>query len=550
MRIADEERRYWVESVKRANARLLEEAPNADILMEPAAPYVEEATVKITGFTQPYWDVKATAAGRISAAYIPVWRELKARKLVTAQFARSGGPVKVIPSKRIRKWIQAMQRGYLTYAYEPWTGDDIRKTGYRKLLHDVHDRIHMNADIASQYPEKLSVGKDPNTGTGWHYPIDTRGNLIEHFDRNKELVLEVIDEYYADMDEAVAHWPEEGSLITVNPVFKGISHGVRSDADVVQAGATEDSLWHELEVKGREVGVTPSSMLMSPALSGATWRRDIWEKYRTPSHVLPFNVQDVLELLYPPPALRSDSEPATISLDAGLSIPPVELIKEGNQRWRLTNDEEFGLGADACVLQGITLRGGGGDIHMLKSGAPETTLGYLVWYGWLVDQKIRENNLNVKFYQLGDDLLMSGPTEELSILLQHLRGIVRNKSTYDNAYFTLGRWWVWDASDPAKVITFISPRVTKTISSVRAGIATNIGEPVHLRPSPEALQGLELMVKTGFAYCAGDIDTVRNTLLEHVTPEELAAMGTVSDSIVRHFAEFQDTPLGSDDGGE
>jgi len=547
MRIADERRHYWEQSVRRTNARLIDEAPSAEVLMEPAAPYVEEAVVTITGFTQPYWDVKATASGTISQQYMPVWRQLKAKGLITTEFARSGGPVKVIPSKRIRKWVQGLQRGYLPYAYAPWKGDEIRKRGYQKLLEDVRQRIHANAEIASQYPEKLSVGKDPNTGTGWRYPLDTRGNLIKNFGRHKEMVLDIIDQYYQDMNEAIEHWPEEGSLITINPVFKGISRGVRSDADVIQVGGADDKLWHELEVKGREVGVTPSSMLMSPALSGSMWRREIWEKYRTGSHVLPFNVDEVLELIHPPPGMTADSEVATVSLDAGLSIPPVELLKEG-EKWRLTNEEEFGLGADACVLQGITLRGGGHDIHMLKSGAPETTLGYLVWYGWLVDQKIRENNLAVRFYQLGDDLLISGPTEELAILVSALSGVVRNKSTFQNAYFTLGRWWVWD--ERRNLHTFISPRVTKTVSSVRAGVATKIREPVHMKPSPEGLQGIDLMVKTGYAYCSGDVDTVRKMLLEHATKEELEAMGVVSDSILRHFLEFAETNAETDVGGD
>jgi len=539
MRIQDVDRKYWQQSVKRMNERLISEAPTAEILVEPAAPYVEEATVKINGFIPPYFDVKASASGTISPIYRPVWRALKEQGFIKPEFARSGGPVKVIPSKRVRKWIQAIQKGYDTYAYAHWIGDEELKTGYRNLLKDVKERIHANAEIATMYPEKLTVGKDPNTGTGWSYPLDTRGHLVENFDYHKEMILDVIDQYYHDLDEAVSLWPEEGSVISINPVFKGIAAGVRSDADVTNVIATDDTLAQELEVKGREVGVTPSSMLMSPSLSGTVWRREIWAKYQTPAHVLPFDVREIFSLIHPPPALTSDSEPATISLDAGLSLPPVELVKEGG-RWRLTTDEYFGLGADACVLQGITLKGGGQDIHMLKSGAPETTLGYLIWYGWLVYRKIRENELNVRFYQLGDDLLLSGPTEDLAVLVASLRGVVRNKSTFNNAYFTLGRWWVWDETKPNVVHTFIMPRVTKTVSSVRAATPENIHEPIRMQPSPEAVEGVKLMVSTGFAYTSGDVDTVRNTLFEHIKPEIISALGAVSDSITRHFGDIAD----------
>lgn len=145
-------------------------------------------------------------------------KELEGYGIDVTKFKRTGGVYQsTFSNKKIRKQdkFRKLLKGE---ALDIWRTPYWEKEG-RTLLIELmkvyHERTIRNIGMLEQDPSSLTVGKSPDTGTGWMYPWDTRGALQKDFPNAAPMMREVVDRYYRDFIEALGHWPEQGDRKSV-----------------------------------------------------------------------------------------------------------------------------------------------------------------------------------------------------------------------------------------------------------------------------------------------------------------------------------------------
>lgn len=440
--------------------------------------FADHVTVTVDDVVDAYDPFEAKV---ISHASI-VWNE-QAKKVLTRMgelgidplaHARSGGVYQTtIANKRIRKWNS--QRRELIYdAMELyrrpwWTADQGGRFMLDLLLAEYQQKTSENINVLRHNPGIVLVGKPPNTGTGWSFPIDTRLGLSQHLPSYAEQCAGVCEQYYTDLRELLREWPDRGGVVHIGGQYRGITGGARSDVDVTE-WSTDNQRFESMT---REVGNDPSSAFHNKSLNPTLWQMDLWRRFKTEYHYLPNDPEGYIAALLTPPATRRGSDPhemVIVSADFGYAQRPsrynanlqaLEIVNEGRS-----------FGADNISMSGIFLRpsGSGKLIPMIKSGTPYTMTHYLIMGGHAVGAWARANGIgpqSLRILQVGDDLQIILERRFVEPLMAALGPWLRVKGmqTYagKSSYFMLGHNVVWH--EDGTITIFTTPRAIKSVTS-------------------------------------------------------------------------------------
>jgi hypothetical protein len=270
-------------------------------------------------YTSGTWD--PTEAGKVT------FRHLESLGMIDLA-NRGGAAYHQWPTKRYANYVKA--RRYISAALEYWGRDwDLYvKDRMLEMIKDYGQKCLSNYYYLQANPEDVVGDKSPNTGTGWLGKISTRGDAAKHF--NDVDIIDEIMMYIDDTITAISKWPEEGSIITLPTKFKGIRAGVRMDLD--DSSITKSSF--QCAARAREVGTTPPGILFNQKVTGKDFQKDMWSKYMSRYHLVPFDTRSYLKTLTTPPITAdfiTETDVCLLSVDFGwqdrigiVDKPPVQ----------------------------------------------------------------------------------------------------------------------------------------------------------------------------------------------------------------------------------
>jgi len=423
--------------------------------------FVDEATVRsnydVSNNDVMTLKVRTEAKFKFNQPAKRLYSKIRARHV--EEDLRGGAPHHKFPTKRIARWrrneaqlINHTAQIYATYRH-------VWRPKLLEMLEYYRDWTFKNMDKAESDGTLIVGTKPPSTSTGYQSGISNRGDFARNWEHYKDEIIRLLDSYYDDMMAVCEHWPEQDILIDLESgIYKGIM-GKRDDGDVIEA--TEDSMI--IESGTREVGNTPDSVFYSDGLYSKEDARAVWERFATPIHLLPQDVQTHLELLCAMPIGNAKpGDTVIVSLDWGWVDKPPKLIKDKDGKWTYLCEEEVKFGADNIVQTGVFLRTMMRRlIAMLKSGAPFTTVIYLVLIGWIIYSICRDLGYNtVKIAQIGDDIHLIGEFTEVTELVTRLGNWARLKGYTGTSFFAWGTRVHRETEDT--IWAFTAPRIFKT----------------------------------------------------------------------------------------
>lgn len=457
------------EYIRHTDARLKQlTAAGYQIKPEPvSALFATQAEVRVLKVLDSSTPELAAVDSSVKCTWRPeaevMMQKLDGHSIPYRQYGRSGGPYHLIPNKRIAKW-KKFEKTLIDSAAglwnQSWWQDDV-KYKFVQLLDTFEQRTYHNIETLLHEPELLTVGKDENVGTGWKYPLSTRGEMVTNIRYHADSIKPVIEEYYRELKKAITdHWPKQDVQINLGGTYRGIEGGVRSAVDVI--GWSHNLM--ELRSTSREVGNDPSSAFHGPGLNPYQYRSQLWRQFSSIYHLMPDDTDGLIDTMLAPLATM-DGDPndmVLLSADAGYGLPG----PSATERVVNPGSDKISFGADQVSLSGIFLRTAEGlRIAMLKSGTPYTMLHYNIIFGEAIAYYARLDGLTLSMYQIGDDLQIKIKRGDIPVLLARLGPWLRLKGMSTNTVFVLGHRIHWLSED--EIVVYIVPRALKSLTSPR-----------------------------------------------------------------------------------
>jgi len=439
----------------------------------PSALFVTSAVIETQGVLHPEDPGKAEIQQRITAKLRPeteaMLKRLDATGIPRVTYARSGGAYHQYAVKRVARWARDMyaliNRTHL-YWERPWW-DDVGRKRLHSLLDVYLPKTLQNIESIEVNPELAIGDKEPDVGTGWKRPINTRRDLGQNIRALKTDIIHAITDYYAAYHEMVDVWPKHDAIhVLQTSLYRGIIRGKRSDPTVVNWPAHDEM---NVTTTVREVGNTPDSPFHNLSLNPRSWREGLRRQLSTEYDRQPFDQATVLDLYTTPPATVTDpGEPGVFSIDFGYQEPTAQWKKVGG-KWTIVNPkEQVKFGADNIVLAGLVTETSDRTwIMHLKSGEPFTELIYKIMAALGIAWEMKAAGIGGWYSEVGDDFHFVMTPEDIEILLGRLGPWMRTKGNQQvgkaTANFIWGHELIWE--DKENLIAFVVPRFIKTISS-------------------------------------------------------------------------------------
>lgn len=415
-------------------------------------------------------EIQTRVKAEFTAPGATTLKKLEEAGVDRAAVARTGaGGYAPFPIKRLRSWVRQtvpLHEDTPNLWRMPWW----RESGLinvNALLTEYHRRSIDNMHRIDSDPELILGNKPPTTSTGYSGTISTRGDAVHGIRRHMDSVIDCIDQYYTDLNQAVQQWPDQDSIIRVQRGWHGIRSGVRSDADVTNWPTLGEQT---ITSTTREISNDPSSIAHNQTLNPRSWSITLWHRYMSGYHLSPYVHGNELDIQMTPPVSAdffdaNDGNEYVLSCDVGYQSPPSKFV---NGKFHQA-EERVKFGADQICLHGIATQSSDTQqlFMMLTSGSPFTMSIYLVLFGEALAYVCRRLSLHVKIYQVGDDIHIKGPGHELIALLDSDIGAwLRTKGMKGNTNFITGKYVTWITPDRA--LFYIMPRVFKSMTSPKA----------------------------------------------------------------------------------
>jgi hypothetical protein len=459
---------YTVHEAKRLRDMLSHGVPQYG-LEPPSGLFVTEATVEAYSPTSAYDPtellVKSMVTGKLRKETTDTLAKLKAEGVNLLEVARTGAVYPQVPTKRFTNW----RRQQYTLVQDthglwrmPWWDDSGRKALLR-LFTTMKRKTAENIQTIVAKPELAIGDKEPGVGTGWEYPVNTRGGIERYIASWASHFVEATDEYYDGLMAGVLEWPQKDAKFRLRTTaYKGILAGVRSDGTVKKWDTPERQ---EIEAIAREVGNDPSSPFHNLKLNDRAWRESLRTSLAPARALPPYDLATHRLLLSTPNVTQvDDGEIGILSFDAGFTSDPSRFEKIGGKWHVSTPKERAKFGADNIWLAGLFTETHEGEILAhLKSGSPFTEISYTVGVGLALDWALKEIGSAAKFSNIGDDFHVLMKPEEVPALLAKIGPWMRMKSFTDEGNFIWGERLLWKGKD--RCIAYVVPRILKTISS-------------------------------------------------------------------------------------
>jgi len=458
---------YRLRELAKAQGYLLTPEPHSNL-------FVERADVTVNQILHADDPLRAIVLSTVTGEWRPEVLKLMGRfetdEVPYKDLGRSGGPYHQLPVKRIAKLKKNLHTAIYETDYlwrQPWWAE-IGRPVMCSMLEQYRKQSLLNIDKIIADPQ-LAIGDKPDdTGTGWYAPWNNRKMLGRNIEQGAPQMRRTVDCYYRDLIEAIGLWPENDVQIQLEPGYKGISGGVRSDVDVVGWNNVGNWGTMELESTSREVGNDPSSAFHNKSLNTPEWRQMIWDQTTTPYH-LAISDSENFDLVRATPPASIGGDPDDIAC-LGADFGYCRNLPKLSDRGIVPTPEVDAFGADQISLLGIHLNTTeNANIMMMKSGCPFTMTHYNVVAGQAVGYWANKLALHLKILQVGDDMNILMPLHEIPLLIEamghslRLKGMVHTPK--GDGIFVLGKWTWWKNRD--QMTSFITPRMLKSLTSAK-----------------------------------------------------------------------------------
>lgn len=399
----------------------------------PSALFVDAVSVSVIGYQEPENPLDVEVYADVQQHWTP--HALRVLDMITSSgldpiyFERTGAVYQTgYQNKRNKRVINYADLLNEQYAYSVYNSDFYNPQLLADLMLDYKEQAIYSISVLDQDPDLLLVGKASTTGTGYISPWNDRERMAEHWASLSPTLQQAIPPYYDDLAYACQQWPQQGAEIMLPYEFRGIRKGCRSDGTVerwlntnpapvtgVNPAGDEDSMqpspslgYQQVSSKTRAVGNDPSSCLFNKGTVTKDWHHQIWQKYASPYHVMPFEPGVIERFLATKPlTMPADDDEIVLACIDWSYQEHGPYMDNGSL---VIPDPGRKFGADNFVLGGIQLiTAHEYIIYMLCSGCPFTMDQYLVTAGSVVGNVLSTLGAgpdDAEILQVGDDINM------------------------------------------------------------------------------------------------------------------------------------------------